>query len=69
MAEDHQRVHVDIDQVQSSADIQPVDGIRSSGQPDAQEFANLADSGYVAVVELIRVWGRSKCGSAVCLLD
>lgn len=51
-ADDQQRVHVDIDQVQSTMDIQPVDGIRSSGQPDAQEFATLAESGYVAVVDL-----------------
>ena len=52
MAEDQQQVHVDIDAVASSEDVPPVDGIRSSGQPDAAQLAILAEAGYVAVVDL-----------------
>ncbi len=52
VAEDQGRVHVDIGQVTSSEDIRPVDGLTSSGQPDADEFALFAEAGYVAVVDL-----------------
>jgi len=52
VAEDQERMHVDIDQVTSSEDIRPVDGLTSSGQPDADEFALFAEAGYVAVVDL-----------------
>ncbi|MGI9272327.1 MAG: beta-lactamase hydrolase domain-containing protein [Woeseiaceae bacterium] len=45
-------IHVEISAVTSSADLQPVDGITSSGQPDADQFALVADAGYVAVVDL-----------------
>lgn len=52
VAEDQERIHVDIDQVTNSEDIRPVDGLTSSGQPDANEFALFAEAGYVAVVDL-----------------
>ena len=51
-AEEISVIHVDIDAVTESAELAPVDGIRSSGQPDAQAFALLAEAGYVAVVDM-----------------
>ena len=52
MTEDQESIHVDIDEVGSSQDLHPVDGITSSGQPDEREFALFAEAGYVAVVDL-----------------
>jgi len=52
VAEDMQDIHVDIGQVESSDDLRPVDGLTSSGQPDADEFALFAEAGYVAVIDL-----------------
>ncbi|MGI9201695.1 MAG: beta-lactamase hydrolase domain-containing protein [Woeseiaceae bacterium] len=52
MADDQQRVHIDIGQLNTSEDIKPVDGLTSAGQPDADEFALFAEAGYVAVVDL-----------------
>lgn len=52
MADEQASIHVAIDQVKSSDELNPVDGITSSGQPDATEFALFAEAGYVAVVDL-----------------
>ena len=52
VADDMQDIHIDIGQVESSDDLKPVDGLTSSGQPDADEFALFAEAGYVAVVDL-----------------
>jgi len=51
-AEDVARIHVDISKVKVSADLQPVDGITSSGQPNADQFALVAAAGYVAIIDL-----------------
>ena len=51
MAEED-RIHVDINAVTASSDLQPVDGITSSGQPDADGFKHVADAGYAAVIDL-----------------
>ena len=51
-AEDAAKIHVDISAVKVSGDLLPVDGITSSGQPDAAQFALLAEAGYVAVIDL-----------------
>jgi len=45
-------IHIDIDEVQMSEDLRPIDGITSSGQPDASAFEVVARSGYVAVIDL-----------------
>ena len=52
MTEDQESIHIDIDGVNSSEDLHPVDGITSSGQPDEKEFSLFAEAGYVAVVDL-----------------
>jgi uncharacterized protein (TIGR01244 family) len=51
-AEEVTLIHVDIATVTSSAELVPVDGIRSSGQPDAAAFELLVEAGYVAVVDM-----------------
>jgi len=45
-------IHVDLATVESSADLLPVDGLTSTGQPDAEQLAMFAKAGYVAVVDL-----------------
>ena len=45
-------IHVDIAAIETSNDLQPIDGITSSGQPDSEEFELVAEAGYVAVVDL-----------------
>ena len=45
-------IHVDIDEVIKVEDLQPIDGITSSGQPNASEFEIVAKSGYVAVIDM-----------------
>ena len=45
-------IHIDIDEVRMIEDLRPIDGITSSGQPDAKAFAIVADSGYVAVIDM-----------------
>ena len=45
-------IHIDIDEVRMSEDLRPIDGITSSGQPDATAFEIVARSGYVAVIDL-----------------
>jgi uncharacterized protein (TIGR01244 family) len=50
-AEDAAVILVDIEDVSTTADVIPIDGIRSSGQPDEQALALLADAGYTAIVD------------------
>lgn len=45
-------LHVDIGQVVAAGKVSPVDGLTTSGQPDAASLQVFADSGYVAVVDL-----------------
>lgn len=52
VAEDDAVVHVDIDSVAASSELAPVDGIRSSGQPDEEAFSLVAEAGYAAVIDL-----------------
>jgi uncharacterized protein (TIGR01244 family) len=52
MADEQASIHVAIDQVNSSDELKPVDGITSSGQPNADHFALVAEAGYVAVVDM-----------------
>ncbi len=52
MAEEMAEIHVDLESIESSQDLSPVDGLRSSGQPDAEQLALFAEAGYVAVVDL-----------------
>lgn len=51
-ADEQQRIHLDVDKLQNSEQLQPVDGITSTGQPDADDLALVAEAGYVAVVDL-----------------
>ncbi|MDH3748091.1 MAG: sulfur transferase domain-containing protein [Gammaproteobacteria bacterium] len=43
---------VDIAEVAAAGDVLPVDGITSSGQPDADALKVFRDSGYAAVIDL-----------------
>ena len=52
IADDKNTIHVAIGDVRASSDLRPVDGITSSGQPDAMAFAIIAESGYVAVIDV-----------------
>ena len=45
-------IHVDLATVESSEDLLPVDGLTSTGQPNAEQLALFAEAGYVAVVDL-----------------
>jgi uncharacterized protein (TIGR01244 family) len=45
-------IHVDMATVESSDDLLPVDGLTSTGQPNAAQLALFAEAGYVAVVDL-----------------
>lgn len=45
-------LHVDLAEARSAGVVRPVDGITSSGQPDAEALKVFADSGYKAVVDL-----------------
>jgi len=49
---DNKMIHVNIGDVRAIEDLQPIDGITSSGQPDAKEFEIVAKSGYVAVIDM-----------------
>jgi len=49
---DNKMIHVNINEVQATGDLKPIDGITSSGQPDAKEFEIVAKSGYVAVIDM-----------------
>ena len=42
----------DINAVQESSELQPVDGITSAGQPDENALRIIADAGYVMVVDM-----------------
>jgi uncharacterized protein (TIGR01244 family) len=46
------QVHVDVAAISSPADLVPVDGLRSAGQPDAAQFRAFAEAGYVAVIDI-----------------
>ena len=52
MADKLAAIHVDLATIQSSDDLLAVDGLTSSGQPDAEQLALFAEAGYVAVVDL-----------------
>jgi uncharacterized protein (TIGR01244 family) len=43
---------VDLDAVVATGEVQPIGGISTSGQPDAEALAVFADQGYVAVIDL-----------------
>jgi len=45
-------VHVDVKEVVAAGTVAPVDGITSSGQPDAEALRVFAESGYVAVIDM-----------------
>ena len=51
-ADDKNTIHVAIGDVRASSDLRPVDGITSSGQPDTTAFAVVAESGYVAFIDM-----------------
>ena len=46
------RIHVDLGAVVAEGKVEPVDGITSAGQPDAQALQVFAESGYAAVIDL-----------------
>ena len=50
---------VDLDTVVEQGRVKPVDGVTTSGQPDAAAFKVFADSGYVAVID-IRTAGEDR---------
>jgi uncharacterized protein (TIGR01244 family) len=52
MADEMTAVHVNLATVGSSNDLLPVDGLTSTGQPNAEQLALFAEAGYVAVVDL-----------------
>ena len=51
-AEESMRIHVDINAITSTEDLQPVDGLTSAGQPNRQQFELIAAAGYAAVIDL-----------------
>ncbi len=55
VAGDHEAVDtlkVDIDEVVDAGAVQAVDGVTSSGQPNAEALKVFSDSGYAAVIDL-----------------
>lgn len=52
LADEQSAIHVDVDELRNGAEVKPVDGITSAGQPNAQDFAAFADAGYVAVIDM-----------------
>jgi uncharacterized protein (TIGR01244 family) len=52
MAGEMTEIHVDLETLKTSQDLSPVNGLTSSGQPDAEQLALFAEAGYVAVVDL-----------------
>lgn len=52
MADELAEIHVDLKSIEFSQDLHPVDGLTSSGQPNAEQLALVAEAGYVAVVDL-----------------
>jgi uncharacterized protein (TIGR01244 family) len=52
LGDDAARIHVEIAAVTESSELQPIDGITSAGQPNAEQFALAAAAGYVAVVDI-----------------
>ena len=51
-ADGDNKMHVNIDEVRVIEDLRPIDGITSSGQPDAEAFEIVAKTGYVAVIDM-----------------
>lgn len=47
-----QSVHVSLDDIVEAGHVVPVDGITSSGQPDATSLKVFADSGYAVVIDM-----------------
>jgi len=47
-----QSVHVSLDDIVEAGNVVPVDGITSSGQPDAKSLKVFADSGYAVVIDM-----------------
>ena len=45
-------VHVDVREVAVTGNVAPVDGITSSGQPNAEAFQAFAEAGYAAVIDM-----------------
>jgi uncharacterized protein (TIGR01244 family) len=45
-------IYVDIGAVAASGEVAPVDGITSAGQPDEAALRVIAESGYVAVIDM-----------------
>jgi uncharacterized protein (TIGR01244 family) len=50
--EGEQSIHVDLDDVIAAGKVEPVDGITSSGQPDAAALEVFANSGYGVVIDM-----------------
>ena len=50
--EGEQSIHVDLDEIVAAGKVAPVDGITSSGQPDATSLKVFADSGYAVVIDM-----------------
>ena len=50
--EGEQSVHVNIDEIVEAGKVLPVDGITSSGQPDATSLGVFAESGYAVVIDM-----------------
>jgi len=47
-----QSVHVDLDDVIAAGEVESVDGITSSGQPDEAALRVFAESGYAVVIDM-----------------
>ena len=50
--EGEQSIHVDLDDVIAAGKVEPVDGITSSGQPDAAALEVFANSGYGVIIDM-----------------
>ena len=48
----NRQIHVDIDKVVETGEVEPVNGISSAGQPDAAALRVFAESGYTAVIDM-----------------
>ena len=51
-AEPRSSLLVDLDAAVESGEVEPVDGLSTSGQPDEAGFKVFADNGYAAVIDL-----------------
>jgi len=50
--EGEQSIHVDLEDVIAAGEVESVDGITSSGQPDEEALRVFADSGYSVVIDM-----------------